>query len=99
MLILPPYTRAVRMHAKDRALREKVYRAYLSRASEFSAGMPRADGKGDNAKLIETILALRTAGPFTSPQPFSSTGAVSVTEATQLIPRKPPDSSHKECSE
>jgi|AntAceMinimDraft_12_1070368.scaffolds.fasta_scaffold241924_1 oligopeptidase A len=47
------------MHAKDRTLREKVYRAYLSRASEFSQTSTAAEGKGDNAPLIETILALR----------------------------------------
>ena len=50
---------AVRMHAKDRALREKVYRAYLARASEFSQTEKKEDGKGDNAPLIEKILSLR----------------------------------------
>lgn len=54
-----PSYMAVRMHAKDRALREKVYRAYLARASEFSQTEKKADGKGDNAPLIEKILALR----------------------------------------
>ena len=53
------YNVAVRMHAKDRALREKVYRAYLARASEFSQTEKKEDGKGDNAPLIEKILSLR----------------------------------------
>jgi oligopeptidase A len=36
-----------------------VYRAYLARASEFSTTEGKADGKGDNAPLIERILSLR----------------------------------------
>lgn len=75
-----PSYMAVRMHAEDRALREKVYRAYLARASEFAVVDADADAgdasaaaageekekdddaatrKGDNAPLIEKILALR----------------------------------------
>ena len=48
-----PSYMAVRSHAKNRALREKCYRAYLARASEFSPE------EADNAPLIEKILALR----------------------------------------
>lgn len=63
-----PSYMAVRSHAKNRALREKVYRAYLARASEhFAPFVDDADakakfsknGSGDNAPLIERILALR----------------------------------------
>ena len=63
-----PSYMAVRSHAKNRALREKVYRAYLARASEhFAPFVDDADAKakfskngaGDNAPLIERILALR----------------------------------------
>jgi oligopeptidase A len=57
-----PSYMAVRMHAENRELREKVYRAYLARASEFAADAAEGeDGKkkGDNAPLIERILTLR----------------------------------------
>ena len=47
-----PSLLAVLRHADDGALREKVYRAYVSRASEHGDG-------GDNAPTIERILALR----------------------------------------
>ena len=42
-------------HARDRALREEFYRAYITRASDKAA----APGGGDNAPLIERTLALR----------------------------------------
>lgn len=60
-----PSYMAVRSHAENRALREKVYRAYLARASAFFAQYAadsKEDGKkplGDNAPLIEQILTLR----------------------------------------
>jgi len=47
---------AVMQHAQDRALREKVYRAYLTRASEHSSA---SDAAQDNAPLIVSILSLR----------------------------------------
>jgi len=47
-----PSLLAVLRHADDAALREKVYRAYVARASEHGDG-------GDNAPTIERILALR----------------------------------------
>ena len=49
-----PCMLSVMKHADDAALREHVYRAYVTRASELSGG-----GKGDNAPNIERILALR----------------------------------------
>ncbi|EPS59874.1 hypothetical protein M569_14931, partial [Genlisea aurea] len=45
-----PSFMAVMQHAKNRALREEVYRAYISRASE---------GDLDNTQLIDQILKLR----------------------------------------
>ena len=64
-----PSYMAVRSHAKNRDLREKVYRAYLARASEFMVKSDSDDtkeakegkkkGDGDNAPLIEKILSLR----------------------------------------
>ena len=59
-----PSYMAVRSHAENRALREKVYRAYLARASQFFAPFAESAGKsekkvGDNAPLIERILTLR----------------------------------------
>ena len=60
-----PSYMAVRSHAENRALREKTYRAYLARASQFFAPFERADDAksdtkvGDNAPLIERILTLR----------------------------------------
>jgi oligopeptidase A len=47
-----PSLLAVLRHADDATLREKVYRAYVSRASDLGDG-------GDNAGTIEKILALR----------------------------------------
>jgi oligopeptidase A len=53
-LNMPSYL-AVMMHADDRALREEVYTAFSTRASDQG---PQAD-KWDNAPLIEEILSLR----------------------------------------
>jgi oligopeptidase A len=47
-----PSLLAVLRHADDPSLREKVYRAYVSRASAHGEG-------GDNAPTIEKILSLR----------------------------------------
>lgn len=53
----------VMQYADDRALREKMYRAYVTRASDVAAVMPGKSGNGeqapDNAPLIDRILALR----------------------------------------
>lgn len=46
---------AVMTHAQDRALREQVYTAYVTRASDQG---PNA-GKNDNSALIDEILTLR----------------------------------------
>jgi oligopeptidase A len=48
-LDIPSYM-PIQSHAKNRALREELYRAYLTRASE---------GDVDNAPIIERVLALR----------------------------------------
>jgi len=48
-LDIPSY-QAVQMHAQNRPLREEMYRAYLTRASE---------GDGDNAPVIDRILTLK----------------------------------------
>jgi len=53
-LDMPSYL-AVMTHARDRALREQVYTAYATRASEQG---PQA-GRFDNGPLITDILALR----------------------------------------
>ncbi|PTQ91397.1 M3 family metallopeptidase [Agitococcus lubricus] len=45
---------AVMTYADDRTLRETVYRAYVTRASELSA-----EGQFDNSALMSEILALR----------------------------------------
>ena len=50
----PSYV-AVMTHAEDRALRERVYQAYATRASDQG---PHA-GRHDNSERIEAILALR----------------------------------------
>ena len=50
-----PCYQAVMMHAKDRALREEIYHAYVTRASDQG---PSA-GIYDNTHLITEILALR----------------------------------------
>ena len=52
-LQLPSYL-AVMQHADNRELREKMYRAYVTRASELSASP-----EFDNSHLIDQILALR----------------------------------------
>lgn len=48
----PALLQAVLTHAEDRSLREKVYRAYVTRASE---------GDSDNSALITEILELRAS--------------------------------------
>lgn len=53
-LDFPSYV-AVMMHADDRALREQVYTAYVTRASDQG---PQA-GRFDNSALIDEILTLR----------------------------------------
>jgi oligopeptidase A len=53
-LDFPSYS-AVMMYAEDRALREQVYTAYVTRASDQG---PQA-GSFDNSALIDEILALR----------------------------------------
>ncbi|PQA48293.1 M3 family metallopeptidase [Amnimonas aquatica] len=53
-LDMPSYL-AVMTHARDRALREEIYTAYATRASEQG---PQA-GQFDNGPLISEILALR----------------------------------------
>ncbi len=52
-LQIPSYL-AVMQHVENSTLREKVYRAYVMRASELSN-----DGKFDNTALIDTILECR----------------------------------------
>ena len=49
-----PHYIAVLQYAKDRALREKLYQAYVTRASEFDN-----DGKFDNAPVMKHIVELR----------------------------------------
>ncbi len=49
-----PSVQAVLTHADDRQLRERVYRAYGTRAAENSQ-----DGRYDNSARIEKIMALR----------------------------------------
>lgn len=51
----PPCVTAILTHADDRGLRERVYRAYQTRASDQG---PSA-GRFDNSARIERILALR----------------------------------------
>ncbi|MBN8765816.1 MAG: M3 family metallopeptidase [Thiobacillus sp.] len=56
-LHMPSYL-PVMQYAGDRALREQIYRAYVTRASEFpTATSP--EGKWDNTPLIASILKLR----------------------------------------
>ena len=52
-LDIPAYL-AVMTYANDRALRQEVYTAYVTRASELSA-----DGKFDNSAFMAEILSLR----------------------------------------
>lgn len=57
-LDIPVYL-ALMTHADDRDLREQLYKAFVTRASEFD---PHTNGKGeslDNADLMAQILALR----------------------------------------
>ena len=57
-LDIPVYL-AVMTHATDRSLRETLYKAYVTRASEFD---PHTNKKGEslnNAEIMEQILALR----------------------------------------
>ncbi|MCL4748285.1 MAG: M3 family metallopeptidase, partial [Burkholderiaceae bacterium] len=51
----------VMQYANDRALRETLYRAYSTRASELAAAPEEADRRAalDNARLIDELLALR----------------------------------------
>ncbi|CAN5316829.1 oligopeptidase A [soil metagenome] len=49
-----PSVQAILLHAQDRALRERVYRANVTRASDAAD-----DTSFDNSERIETILALR----------------------------------------
>lgn len=44
------------MHCENRALREEMYQAYVTRASEFDAD----GGEFDNAEVVDEILAKRT---------------------------------------
>ena len=48
-------------HCENRHVREQMYRAYVTRASDQAAppGADAADGAGDNTPLIKQILALR----------------------------------------
>eukprot|EP00286_Rhodomonas_abbreviata_P022876 CAMPEP_0181314246 /NCGR_PEP_ID=MMETSP1101-20121128/14708_1 /TAXON_ID=46948 /ORGANISM="Rhodomonas abbreviata, Strain Caron Lab Isolate" /LENGTH=710 /DNA_ID=CAMNT_0023421311 /DNA_START=337 /DNA_END=2469 /DNA_ORIENTATION=+ len=49
----------VMKHAKDRSLREKVYKAYNTRASEGSGSRPDGGKSFDNSQVINQILALK----------------------------------------
>jgi oligopeptidase A len=49
-----PSVLAILLHAKDRALRERVYRAHNTRASDQAA-----DPSHDNSERIDAIMALR----------------------------------------
>lgn len=57
-LDIPSYF-AVMQYADNRALREEIYRAYVSRASASSFCLEGAQGPWDNSPLIEEILSLR----------------------------------------
>lgn len=50
---------AIMQYVDDRNLREEVYRAYVSRASEASYRLEQDQGPWDNAPLIDEILSLR----------------------------------------
>lgn len=55
-----PSLMAVLRFAEDRALRETVYRAYITRASELASNVPPAERAAqDNGPLIDRVLALR----------------------------------------
>ena len=51
----PPTYQAVVTHAERRELRERFYRAWVTRASEYGEG----DGQWDNTPLMDEILKLR----------------------------------------
>ncbi len=55
MTIQQPVYIALIAHAKDRSLRQEIYMAYHTRASDIGPG----DGRFDNTPLIEEILELR----------------------------------------
>src|SRR5512139_2627927 len=60
-LHMPSYL-PVMQYADNRALREQVYRAYVTRASEFppaTASGDKGEAKWDNTPLIASILKLR----------------------------------------
>ena len=59
-LHMPSYL-PVMQYAEDRALRERMYRAYATRAAEFAPGGGAADGaaRWDNTPLLREIPALR----------------------------------------
>lgn len=57
-LDIPSYF-AVMQYADNRALREEIYRAYVSRASVSSFCLDDSKGPWDNGPLIEEILSLR----------------------------------------
>jgi oligopeptidase A len=57
-----PSFHAVMTFADDRSLRQEVYTAYMTRASDLSVAtsVDAADANWDNAENIEKIIALRT---------------------------------------
>ncbi len=58
-LHMPSYL-PIQQYADNRGLREKMYRAFYTRASEFGAPENESDGANwDNMPLIDKILALR----------------------------------------
>lgn len=57
-LDIPVYL-AVMTHADDRKLRETLYKAYVTRASEFDRHKNSKDESLDNSKVMAEILALR----------------------------------------
>lgn len=54
----PTYV-ALTTHAENRDLRHRIYRAWLTRASDQASPGQPADGEFDNTAVIEQILALR----------------------------------------
>ncbi len=58
-LDIPSYL-AVMMYADDRALREEIYTAYATRASDIGPSLnPDKSGQWDNSGLMDEILSLR----------------------------------------
>ncbi|WP_230658818.1 M3 family metallopeptidase [Psychrobacter sp. I-STPA10] len=57
-LDIPVYL-AVMTHANDRSLRETLYKAYVTRASEFDAHTNKKGESLNNADIMQQILALR----------------------------------------